>query len=124
MKKLNQKGDAEMILLSLVVLFVVLIIGFFIFWGIYKSTHHARAQFTINKSERVCDGGKGSCKYLVYTDSGVFEDTDSIINHKYNSSDLYNQLKNNHTYDCDVTGFRIPFWSEYQNIISCTELKS
>lgn len=61
-------------------------------------------------------------KYMIYTDNGVYEDTDSLAFLKFDSSDVYGQLKIGHTYRCDVTGVRIPFFSMQRNIIDCTEV--
>jgi len=73
----------------------------------------------VEKSERVCTGGQdGTCKYLVFTNKGVFENTDTIWFLKYGSSDVYAQLKPGHTYQLKVTGWRVPFFSWYRNIIS------
>lgn len=75
----------------------------------------SEAIFTVNKMERIAEGSNS--KYLVYTDKGVYENTDSLVLGKFNSSDLYNQMKEGSTYEAVVTGFRIPILSSYKNII-------
>lgn len=75
--------------------------------------------FTINKMERVeKSSGQGS-EYLIFTDNGVFKNTDSIFALKFNSSDLYNQLEEGATYTCKTTGFRLGIGSQYKNLLSC-----
>src|SRR5690606_22667275 len=69
------------------------------------------------KTERVCSSQE-DCKYLVFTDKGVFENTDSLLNFKWNSSDIYGELKAGETYTFHVYGYRIPFFSMYKNIVS------
>jgi len=74
---------------------------------------------TVTDKNRVCDGtGKSvSCYYLIYTTSGTFKDTDSLLNGKFASSDLYGQLRRNGVYKVQVQGWRIPLMSEYPNIV-------
>ena len=66
-------------------------------------------------------GGK-SDKYLIYTELEdgeilVLENTDELFYGKFNSSDMYADLKVGETYTFKVIGFRIPLFSSYQNII-------
>lgn len=76
------------------------------------------AEFTVRSKERVTTGQKS--EYLVFTDRGVFQNTDSMFNGKYNSSDLYNDMEQGKSYKCDVYGKRIPLLSMYQNLLKCT----
>lgn len=77
--------------------------------------------FTVNHRERT---GGDSGKYLIYTnEKGVFQDTDAIWYFKYNSSDVYNQLREGGEYECEVYGWRVPFFSWYPNIKSCVTLR-
>jgi hypothetical protein len=82
-------------------------------------THH-NVTFTVDKSERVCDSSNSGCRYLIYTDKGVYEDTDSMLNGKWNSSDIYGQIQNGKTYDATVYGWRSGFMSWYPNIVKLT----
>lgn len=78
---------------------------------------HRTETFTVEKSERINEGR--SSRYLIFTDRGVYENTDSLVNGKFNSSDVYSQLEAGSTYACDVTGWRVPFLSWYPNVIAC-----
>ena len=69
----------------------------------------------ITDKERVQDGNVS--QYLIFTDNEVFKNTDSILFGKFNSSDVYNQLKIDSTYTLKVNGWRVPFISEYRNIL-------
>jgi hypothetical protein len=63
-----------------------------------------------------------SSKYLIWSKEGeVFENTDSWMFGKFNSSDLYGKLKIGQKYRVLVVGWRIPLYSMYRNII---EIKS
>lgn len=108
---------------ALVIIAILAIVGGIIAFNVHWSTNHHDVAFTVNKSERVCsDTGKGtSCKYLVYTDAGIYQDTDSLLNGKFNSSDLYNNLQSGKRYTCDAVGFRNGFFSAYENLLTCKE---
>lgn len=60
-------------------------------------------------------------KYLVFTDKGTFENSDSWIELKFNSSDLYGKIKEGEKYKFRVYGWRIPFLSKYRNIVRVKE---
>lgn len=72
---------------------------------------------TVTDKQRVCESGGGSCKYLIYTDKGTYKDTDSLLFGKWSSSDLYGNLKRGHTYTVERSGWRVPFFSAYPNIL-------
>ncbi len=74
---------------------------------------------TIKEKERVRSGD--SDKYLVWADSETFENSDSLLHWKFNSSDTYGQLEVGKTYVVRVYGWRISFLSYYRNIITITE---
>ena len=63
-------------------------------------------------------GDKEDQKYLVFTDSGVFENTDSFWRWKYNSSDVQADLKRHQGKKMRIHyyGWRSPFFSAYPNI--------
>lgn len=76
---------------------------------------------TIADKERV--NYSNESKYLIYTEEGeTFENRDSLIRGKFDSSDLYGRLKRGSRYRCRVTGIRNKFFSWYRNIVSCEEL--
>lgn len=63
-------------------------------------------------------------KYLIFTETEdgieVFENTDSFVFMKFNSSDIYAQLQEGGTYCVKVAGWRVPVMSMYRNIVgSC-----
>lgn len=97
------------------------IISALIAWGIHAYVASDRqVTVTVQNEARVCsnDGnGSVSCQYLIYTSGGTFKDTDSLTAGKFNSSDVYGQLQIGHTYTLEVRGYRIPWMSEYPNIL-------
>jgi hypothetical protein len=76
---------------------------------------------TVNKTERVCS--KEDCRYLIFTDSGVLENTDSLLNFKFNSSDFYNDIVAGKKYQFRTVGWRIPFLSMYENVLDYQEVQ-
>lgn len=78
-----------------------------------------------NKQVKTLDNKK---IYLIYTqmengDTRVFESTDSIIEFKFNSEDIYGGLRINRTYEVKTYGLRIPLLSYYQNIVKIKGIK-
>lgn len=71
----------------------------------------------IRDKARVCSSGNSGCQYLIYTDHGTFKDTDSYLSGKFSSSDLYGQLDRGGEYELKVRGYRVPFLSEYPNVL-------
>lgn len=60
--------------------------------------------------------------YLIFTTTNdgeiqVFQITDSIIQGRFDSSDVYAGIKVGETYDFTVVGLRLPLISTYPNII-------
>lgn len=61
-------------------------------------------------------------KYLIYTVDGagvyhVFENTDSILHQKFDSSDFYARIEVGNTYTFKAVGHRLRHFSMYKNII-------
>lgn len=85
---------------------------------------------TVTDKERIYEGSvdSSSSKYLVFGDdengnSLVFENTDCFIRGKWNSSNLQGKMKEGNTYKITVVGYRISFFSMYQNIIKVEEIE-
>lgn len=66
--------------------------------------------------ERICSSGD-NCRWLVFTENEVFENTDSLFHLKWNSTDLQHQITVGETYTFLVYGWRIPFLSMHRNIV-------
>lgn len=72
---------------------------------------------TVQSKERVCSD-RDDCRYLIFTDRGVYENTDTLLFGKFNSSDIYGELKPGHTYRLKVNGWRVQVTSSYPNILA------
>lgn len=62
-------------------------------------------------------GDSMSSKYLIFTETETFENTDSLTRWKFNSSDIQGKLLVGNAYQVEVYGYRIPFLSQYRNIV-------
>jgi len=122
---MNQRGYFEPMYLvyGFIALVVLMIIGAIIWASVYTSTNKHDVTFTVNKTESVQDRNGNGSQYMVYTDNGVYKNVDSVLNNKFNSADLYNQLQPNHKYKCTAVGYRNGVLSEFENLIRCEEVK-
>ncbi|MFP4313413.1 MAG: DUF1523 family protein [Alphaproteobacteria bacterium] len=76
--------------------------------------------FTVSDKERIVEtdtDGNTSSKYLVFTDVGTFENTDTLLRMKFRSSDLQGSLQEGESYNATVYGWRIGLMSNYPNIV-------
>lgn len=106
---MNKKAKVGLTIFGIImVLFIVLMISLS-----YSSVNHIT--ITIKDKERIQDGS--SSKYLIFTPNEVFENTDSILFMKFDSSDVYNNLDVGKTYNVKVNWYRIPFFSSYRNLL-------
>lgn len=80
---------------------------------------------TVTDKERIVEHSRESVssKYLVFTETETFENTDCLARFKFNSSDIQGKLKEGSSYVADVYGWRIPFLSSYRNIVSVHDAK-
>ena len=122
-RKKNTKTFFVAIMVSVI---LVLSIGYEAIFS-FNDTEYT---ITVTDKERIYEGSgdTSSSKYLVFGDdengnSLVFENTDCFIRGKWNSSNIQGQLKEGNTYKVTVVGYRVSFFSMYQNIIKIEEVK-
>lgn len=79
---------------------------------------------TVTDKERVTQrsGDRYSSKYLVFGkdengNSLVFQNTDTFWKWKWDSSNIQGELDLGNKYQITVVGFRVPFFSMYENIV-------
>ena len=113
---------------SVIVLFAVTVI--LVCFSLALSFNDKEYTITVTDKERIVenDNGKVSSKYLVFGESKngeilVFQNSDDWLRGKWNSSTIQGSLKEGNTYKVVVVGYRIPFLSMYENIISFEELE-
>ena len=115
--------------ISMVVVITVMLL-FVIGYNAIFSFNDTEYTITVTDKERIYEGSgdTSSSKYLVFGDdengnSLVFENTDTLLRGKWDSSNIQGQLKEGNTYKITVVGYRVPFLSMYQNIINVEEVK-
>lgn len=108
------------------IVIAAIIIGLFILGGNLIGSYYNEetVTLTVKDKERVVDRGGDEARYLIWSEDGeTFENVDTLIKGKFNSSDIYGQLERGKTYSCKVHGWRNGFFSMYRNIINCSEIK-
>lgn len=105
----------------------VLIVGIGGCNALYQYGTKGDVTIKVTGKERIVTGSGDttSSKYLVWGthENGrveTFENTDAWLQGKFSSSDLQGKLNEGETYDAKVYGWRIPFLSQYRNIVTAT----
>ncbi len=91
------------------------------------SPHFDRDTYRATVTEKVVKRYDKSDKYLIFTklEDGsirIFENTDSLLEGKFSSSDLYAKLEAGKTYDIKTYGWRVPLFSWYENILGAEQV--
>ena len=122
----RKKNTKTFFVVIIIAVILVLSIGYEAIFS-FNDTEYT---ITVTDKERIYEGSgnTSSSKYLVFGDdengnSFVFENTDCFIRGKWNSSNIQGQLKEGNTYKVTVVGYRVSFFSMYQNIIKIEEIK-
>ncbi|MBU4502908.1 MAG: DUF1523 family protein [Nanoarchaeota archaeon] len=89
--------------------------------------HFDRETYTATVTEKQVKRYNGKDKYVIFTElmdgtTKVFENTDSLIEWKFDSSDIYGGLDEGKIYNIKTYGWRIPFLSAYENILDIEEI--
>lgn len=113
--------------LGLIIFAVIATLIVVIIVGSVVLQHTSRHFDTITVSEKtVKRSGYGENtveKYLIFsTDGRVYENTDSLIEGKFNSSNVYGMLVPGNTYKIESYGYRLPYYSMYPNIVNVKEI--
>ena len=113
-----------------VIVMIAVFLGLSIGYEAIFSFNDTEYTITVTDKERIYEGSgdTSSSKYLVFGEDEngnalVFENTDCFIRGKWNSSNIQGQLKEGNTYKVTVVGYRVPFFSMYQNIIDVAEVE-
>ena len=78
----------------------------------------------VSKTERVVDKNAGTASYLVFTDLGVYENTDSLLHWKWDSSDIHGKLIEGEKYRLTTYGYRIKLFSMYRNVTNLEKIST
>lgn len=96
-------------------IFVAVFVLFFIPTCFYTYATGDTVVIKVNRVENIAKGGDS--KYLVFTENEVFENTDTLLRFKFDSSDIYNEIEVGKKYKARVYGWRVRFLSWYRNIV-------
>ena len=101
-------------------LYIVLALVIFTAYSVAYKMSTETIEITVTEKERIATGsGENiSSKFIIYTKSEVFENTDSWLYSKFNSADYQNKFTVGETYKVKVAGWRVPFLSMYRNVVS------
>ena len=112
---MNKKAQGEILAIIIVTLVVLLIIGVFGYSLMYSLTTGAE---TITIKEKWVKYQDEDAKYLISsTNDQVFQITDTFIKWRFDSSNLYARLNEGQTCKIKTQGWRLPFLSDYKNIL-------
>lgn len=85
-------------------------------------SYYSEKTYTATVTDKDIKNYDSSSKFLVFTKTEdgktkVFSMEDTLIKGRWNTADDYAEIEIGETYTFTVIGWRIPFMSEYENII-------
>lgn len=106
-------------------IFIILLVGVCVFDYYIGFTGETTVKDTVIGKERVnkYTNGHQDSYYVIYGEKATYQITDSWLKGRFDSSDMYGHIQENHSYEFHVIGKRIPILSHYQNIMEYKELK-
>ena len=93
-------------------------------WLTLRTVDNARIKDKQISTESDKKTGTVESTYLIYTNRGVFRNSDALWHFKFNSSDIYGNLDEGAHYRLKVYGWRIPILSMYPNIVRAKEVRA
>lgn len=113
----NEKGITLVTLLVLIIT-TLLILG--LLFSIISGYLNYQEKEIIVKDKYIKNEASGKSSrgvyYIVDNENNTYKISDLFFIFKFNSTDLYNSLDISHKYKIKTTGFRIQFFSMYENI--------
>lgn len=88
-----------------------------LFGGYCVAYINTETTIEIKVTDKEVKVSESSSDYLIFTDGEVFQNSDSFIYWKFNSSDFQGEFHVDSSYRVVVVGWRIPFLSMYRNIV-------
>lgn len=121
---MSNTSDKKITFSKVVVITFCILVLLSILEPFFFSFNDTKYTVTITDKERTHSGSE---KYLVFGEDldgnvVVFENSDSLLRGKWDSSNLQGELKIGNTYEITVVGYRVPLFSWYENIISAKEI--
>lgn len=110
--------------------FIIALVALLLLAGLWRTFNKVsnRREITATVTDKDVKNSDGESKYLVFTktsdgETAVFEVTDSLLEGRFDSSDVYAEIEVGKTYKLDVGGSRNNFFSWYPNIYEYKEVK-
>lgn len=97
----------------------IVVLGFIgsIIFAVAGASRVEEKSCTVVSKESVANQDTGH-EYRVYTEQcGTLTVEDTLIKMRFNSADTYGMLKEGETYNMALMGFRMPLFSQFQNIL-------
>ncbi|KAA8667428.1 DUF1523 domain-containing protein [Clostridium sp. HV4-5-A1G] len=107
----------------------IIVIGIIAAAGVYiLFPHFFRNTYIVTIASKQVKKQNSSTYYLIYTqmengETRTFKNTNSLLELKFNSEDIYGGLRINRKYEISAYGFRIPLLSSYENIVKTRAIK-
>lgn len=101
-----------------ILLIIAIIIGIFSF-----VSYNSEKEYTVTVTDKIVKNYDDDSKYLIFTEDGegntqTYEIEDTWLRFRWDSSDMYGKLKVGEKYNIKTIGWRVQFFSWYENIIS------
>ena len=102
---------------------LIIVIGVIVIAGIIMLfPHFIRNTYKVTVTNKLIVNHDNTEVYLIYTQTEdgeirIFENTNNLLEMKYNSEDLYVAMGINKKYEVRAYGFNIPLFSDYENIV-------
>lgn len=123
----DERGSASDLALLLVVALVVLalIVGILaaVIYTVKGYHHHETRTCTVVSKDRTTDPKGGSDARVYTADCGVLQVADATFDGHFNSADTYATITPGHRYVFHTIGYRVPWLSDFPNILSATEVQ-
>ena len=113
----NGSNTAALVVMILV---AVVAIGFPVAASVHTETYTG---CEVTGKERTLSTDRERVEARVYTSCGVFTVGDDWLRGKWSSADVYGALREGGRYDLTATGWRLPFFSRFPNIIDAQEIQ-
>jgi hypothetical protein len=119
----SERGEAILWLIGgfVAVVLAVLFIGFPVYTvASYKHVQHMTC--TVTDKDRAANNNGGSDMRVYTKECGNLVVADATFRKNFHASDTYAGIKVGRTYRVETIGFRIPFLSEFPNIMEAREV--
>lgn len=114
-QSLTRRRNVPRIITIIIAMIVIVSIPLYLF------SYYSVKEYSVTVTDKGIKNHDNDSDYLVYTklengETRVFTIKDDLFLGRFNSSDIYAEFEIGKTYTLRVVGWRIPFFSAYENI--------